>query len=179
LLYIKNPGKDQSDFRFAGKLVMYESSFVSPIQRDVYYCPLTLCVYASDGDLSVCLDDLAAVGYLKEISEIVAMENARQSDRLADYFGGSLSIAEKLATLEFAVCNFEGKLYGCFVVEMTAPFTPVEDAEFRDWLVDQCTDGYGERLEQYAIATDRGSAYLSFRCAEGDCLILSAQEITL
>lgn len=148
-------------------------------RKFVYYCPLALSVYLPDAEAAILQGSEDAVAYQDEINTIIRGENSAHGGDLADYFWGSPSIAEKLAALDFSVCNREGKLFGCFVAELTAPFTPAEDAEFRDWLTMQCTDGYGERLEQYPIPIGASTAYLSFRSAEGDVMLLSAKELAL
>lgn len=145
-------------------------------QNSNYYCPLVLSVYPPEAETPIWLGSDSAAAYQDEINAIIAAENTVHGGNLADYFWGSPAIADKLTALDFAVCNLNGKLFGCFVPELTDPFTPAEDAEFRDWLTLQCTDGYGERLEQYPIRTREGIAYLSFRSAEGDCMIVSAKE---
>ena len=144
-----------------------------------YYCPMTLAVYPLDAETPILQGSDYAAHYQEEIFAAIGAENVAHGGNLADYFWGSPSIAEKLAALDFSVCNLEGDLYGCFIADLTAPFTPTEDAEFRNWLIAQCTDGYGERLEQYEIPTREGVGYLSFRSAEGDCRIRSAKELTL
>lgn len=142
-----------------------------------YYCPMALDVYPAVAEEPIRQGSDYAADYQDEIYSILGRENTAHGGNLADYFWGSPSIAEKLTALDFSVCNLEGKLFGCFIADLTAPFTPAEDAEFRTWLTYQCTDGYGERLVQHPIQTHKGTAYLSFRSAEGEVQIVSAKEV--
>lgn len=144
-----------------------------------YYCPMALDVYPPEAETPILQGSDYAADYQDEIYAIIGKENTAHGGNLADYFWGSPSIAGKLTALDFSVCNLEGRLFGCFIADLISPFTPAEDAEFRDWLTMQCTDGYGERLEQHPIQTREGTAYLSFRSAEGDVMLLSAKELAL
>ena len=158
--------------------VIYTSDLLDD-RKPFYYYPMALDVYSPLAETSVLQDSDYAADYQEEILAIIGAETTAHEGNLAYYFGGSLSIAEKLTSLDFTVCNLEGKLFGCFIADLTAPFTPAEDAEFRTWLTYQCTDGYGERLEQHPIQTREGVAYLVFRSTEGECSVRSANELGL
>ena len=54
------------------------------------------------------------------------------------------------------------------------PFTAEEEAEFLDWLEGQCSDGYGEGLEQRPISIDDGDLYVSYWHAGGDYFLLNS-----
>ena len=84
------------------------------------------------------------------------MEDARDEDNLAAYFDGSNGAVGKLKEVHFSTQNVDGVLYGCIRAELTAPFTADEEAEFKDWLEGQCSDGYGEGLEQRSIRVEDG-----------------------
>lgn len=159
--------------------IISHTSVCSTDNQFTYYCPLHIIIYAPGAEAPIMQGSDCAALYQDEICSVIVKENTARGASLADYFWGNPTVAAKLTALNFSVCNLEGKLFGCFIADLTAPFSPVEDAEFRDWLTMQCTDGYGERLEQYSFETDEGTAYLSFRSAEGDCLILSAKELAL
>ena len=77
-------------------------------------------------------------------------------ENLAEYFDGSNSAIAKLKEVHFGTQNVSGVLYGCIRAELTEPFTEAEEAEFLDWLEGQCSDGYGEGLEQRPIRTEDG-----------------------
>ena len=69
-----------------------------------------------------------------------------------------------------------GVLYGCIRAELTAPFTADEEAEFKDWLEGQCSDGYGEGLEQRSIRVEDGDMYVSFWHGGDDWFMLNGDE---
>ena len=148
------------------------------VLKSTYYCPLNILIYTNESETPTLKSGRDAAPYRDLIRTVIEEEDAVRGGTLADYYWGSPTVAQKLEALTFAVCKFEGKLLGCFAVDHNAPFTPAEEAEIRDWLMMQCTDGYGERLEQYAFSAEDGVAYLSFRSAEGDCMILSAKEMS-
>lgn len=132
-----------------------------------YYCPLTVNVFARNdyGDFN---EDPIEYGgeYAAEIEDkirdLIAREDRDIDDDLADYFDGSNSAVGKLSSVKFSTQHVSGIVYGCIRVELTEKFTPEEEAEFKDWLEGQCSDGYGEGLEQRPIDVDGDEAYVSF-----------------
>ena len=141
-----------------------------------YYCPLVVNVFPENeyGDLS---EDPKEYGgeYAAEIEEeiraLIAKEDARMEEDLAEYFNGSNSAVAKLKSVKFSTQHVDGIVYGCIRAELTEEFTPKEEAEFKEWLEGQCSDGYGEGLEQRPIKTDDGEAYVSFWNADAFFLL--------
>ena len=97
-------------------------------------------------------------------------------NNLAEYFFGSNSAVAKLKEVHFSTQNVSGILYGCIRAELTEPFTEEEETEFLDWLEGQCSDGYGEGLEQRPIRTEDGDLYVSFWNAGDDYFLLNSDD---
>ena len=91
-------------------------------------------------------------------------------------FDGSNGAIGKLKEVHFSTQNVDGVLYGCIRAELTAHFTAEEEAEFKDWLEGQCSDGYGEGLEQRSILVDDGDMYVSFWHGGDDWFMLNGDE---
>ena len=122
-----------------------------------YYCPLVGTVYAYDryGNLEDYPDHCDGeflAEYQRDIQRLIQQEDAACKENLAEYFDGSNSAVAKLKSVQFGTKKVDGILYGCISAELTEPFTEEEEAEFKDWLEGQCSDGYGEGLEQVAIS---------------------------
>ncbi len=146
-----------------------------------YYCPLLATVYTRNeyGDLDEFGDEYDGrflAPYEEEIREQLRKEDACDDNNLAEYFDGSNSASAKLKEVHFSTQNVSGILYGCIRAELTAPFTPEEEAEFKDWLRGQCSDGYGEGFEQRAIPTEDGEMYVSYWQSGDDYFLLNESE---
>ena len=132
-----------------------------------YYCPLVVSVYHRNdyGDINeepVIYGGNFAAQYEEEIRDLIAREDSYDENDLAEYFDGRNSAVSKLQSVKFSTQNVNGILYGCIRAELTEKFIPEEEAEFKDWLEGQCSDGYGEGLEQREINIDDGEMYVSF-----------------
>lgn len=152
--------------------------------RDIteqYYCPLVGTVYAYDhyGNLEDYPDHYDGeflADYQRDIQRLIQQEDAACKENLAEYFDGSNSAVAKLKSVQFGTKKVDGILYGCISAELTEPFTEEEEAEFKDWLEGQCSDGYGEGLEQVAIDTPDGDLYVSFWHISDQYFLLNSKE---
>ena len=152
--------------------------------RDVteqYYCPLVGTVYAYDRygnlqDYPDSYDGEFLAEYQREIQNLIRQEDAACDENIAEYFDGSNSAVAKLKAVHFGTKKVDGILYGCITAELTEPFTAEEDAEFKDWLEGQCSDGYGEGLEQVSIDTPEGDLYVSFWHISDQYFLLNSAE---
>lgn len=146
-----------------------------------YYCPLMATVYAYDqyGNLEDYPDEYDG-GFLtaheEKIRNLIHRYDSCGKENLAEYFFGSNSAVAKLKKVHFGTQNVSGILYGCIRAELTEPFTEEEEAEFLDWLEGQCSDGYGEGLEQRPISIDEGDLYVSFWNASDDYFLLNSDD---
>lgn len=132
-----------------------------------YYCPLVVNVYHRDdyGNLNEYPNEYGgeyAAGIEEKIRDLIKREDGMMDEDLADYFDGSNSAVAKLRSVKFSTQHVSGVVYGCIRAELTEKFSPEEEAEFKDWLEGQCSDGYGEGLEQRPIDVDGDEAYVSF-----------------
>lgn len=146
-----------------------------------YYCPLVATVYSYDqyGNLEDYPDEYDGsflASHEERIRNLIQRYDAMSKENLAEYFFGSNSAVAKLKEVHFGTQNVNGILYGCIRAELTEPFTEEEEAEFLDWLEGQCSDGYGEGLEQRPISIDDGDLYVSFWHAGEDYFLLNSDD---
>jgi hypothetical protein len=146
-----------------------------------YYCPLVATVYAYDqyGNLEDYPDEYDGsflTAHEEKIRNLIHRYDSCCKENLAEYFFGSKSAVAKLKEVHFGTQNVSGILYGCIRAELTEPFTEEEEAEFLDWLEGQCSDGYGEGLEQRPISIDDGDLYVSFWHAGEDYFLLNSDD---
>ena len=132
-----------------------------------YYCPLKVMLYERNeyGDIDESLySELAgsfADSYEDEIRERLHQYNNDGID-MAEYFSGSNGVTGKLKSAEWDFESHGGTLYGCIKVKLTAPFTPEEETEFKEWIRGQNSDGLGEGFEQQEIDISDGEMYVSY-----------------
>lgn len=58
--------------------------------------------------------------------------------------------------------EYKGKLYGRIDCRFKEELTADETEIFKDWLIGQCADGFGEHFEQQPIRTEDGDLFVSF-----------------
>ena len=145
-----------------------------------YFCPLIAAMYSNyvdDGlEEPIELDGQDIAPYEEEIRKIIKEEELRDEKNLAAYFDGSDSITKKLKEIHFSTQNVNGILYGCIRTELTTPFTEEEEGEFKDWLRGQCSDGFGEGLEQRPIHLEDGELYVSYWYGGPEYFLLNENE---
>lgn len=146
-----------------------------------YYCPLAATVYAYDqyGNLEDYPDEYDGsflTAHEEKIRNLIHRYDSCCKENLAEYFFGSNSAVAKLKEVHFGTQNVSGILYGCIRAELTEPFTEEEEAEFLDWLEGQCSDGYGEGLEQRPISIDEGDLYVSFWNGSDNYFLLNSDD---
>jgi len=146
-----------------------------------YYCPLVATVYSRD-DYGNTLDypdeyegDFLAP-YEDRVRDLIQREACLCGGNLAAYFDGSNGAVAKLKEIHFSTQNVDGVLYGSIRVELTEPLTPEEDEEIKEYLTGQCSDGYGEGLEQREIRIPEGEMYVSFWHSGNDYFMYNEAE---
>jgi len=135
------------------------------VLHERYYCPLSLSVYDRNeyGDLedeAYGLSGTGAVQYEDQIRELLKKEHSYKGcdpETMASYQDD-----HKILAVEWDVEEIRGTLYGCIHVDLAAPLTVSEQAELKEWLTGQNSDGFGEGLEQREIELDDGEAYVHF-----------------
>lgn len=122
--------------------------------KNVFFCPL-------DGNLDDQeYGDYQSVGnqFLKsyewDIRELLEMEQKSPEDAMAQFYDDDESIKAKLVSATWTVDEYKGKLYGRIDCRFKEELTEEETEKFKDWLIGQCSDGFGEHFEQQPIETD-------------------------
>lgn len=146
-----------------------------------YYCPLIATVYSRDeyGNMEDSPDEYDGsylAPYEDRIRELIQREESLDEANLADYFDGSNGAVAKLKEIHFSTQNVDGVLYGDIRVELTEPFTPEEEVEFKEWAIGQMADGWGESFEQREISIPEGELYVSFWNSGSDYFMLNSNE---
>ena len=160
-----------------GSLKEFGQLMMQRREQDVtehYYCPLTAMVYPQDYPDEYDGSYLAV--YEDKIRALIKKEESRDSENLAEYFDGSNSAVAKLKEIHFSTQNVDGILYGCIRVELNEELTSEEDAEIKDFLTGQCSDGLGESLEQREIRVEDGDMYVSFWQSGEEYFMLNSDE---
>ena len=78
--------------------------------------------------------------------------------------------------IHFGTQNVDGILYGKIRVELNEPLNTSENAEIKEFLIGQCSDGFGEGLEQHEIEIPEGIMYVSLWNAD-DYFMLNEDEL--
>ncbi len=146
-----------------------------------YYCPLVATVYNYNdyGDIEEYPDEYDGeflAPYEDRIRELIQREESLDEANIADYFDGSNGAVAKLKEIHFSTQNVDGVLYGDIRVELTEPFTPEEEVEFKEWAIGQMADGWGESFEQREIRIPEGELYVSFWNSGSDYFMLNSDE---
>ena len=147
---------------------------------EVYYFPLmiTLIVSGEYGDeiRADSLDGWYAADYADEIADELEELMETDSGNPADYFEGSDSAMEKLQSLQWGVETVGDELYGTVTATLSAPLTESEEAELKDYITGQNSDGLGEVFEQRDIEIPEGVMNVHFWEASNDYEVLNTDE---
>ena len=133
-----------------------------------YYFPLTVSVYEYNeyGDLdydSDCeLDGRFANDYADEIKAMFDAYTASDDTDMAEYFDGSNSAVAKIKSLKWDFESFDGVLFGRVRATLTEPLTEDEEAELKEFITGQNSDGLGEGAEQQDIRIPDGIMNVHF-----------------
>ena len=133
-----------------------------------YYFPLTVSVYEYNeyGDLdydSDCeLDGRFADDYADEIKAMFDAYTASDDTDMAEYFDGSNSAVAKIKSLKWDFESFDGVLFGRVRATLTEPLTEDEEAELKEFITGQNSDGLGEGAEQQDIRIPDGIMNVHF-----------------
>ena len=132
------------------------------------YFPLTVSVYEYNeyGDLdydSDCeLDGKFADDYADEIKAMFDTYTASDDTDMAEYFDGSNSAVAKIKSLKWDFESFDGVLFGRVRATLTEPLTEDEEAELKEFITGQNSDGLGEGAEQQDIRIPDGIMNVHF-----------------
>ncbi|HBO65232.1 MAG TPA: hypothetical protein DD628_00915 [Clostridiales bacterium] len=134
-----------------------------------YFFPLTfdLVPFNRDGDLdwSDIYEDAGdeyADGYESEIQEAFDEYTADDDCDMIEYYDRNASARDKIVSAKWGFEEIGGKHFGVVEVQLTDPLTDEEEADFKDWISGQNSDGLGEGFEQHEINTDDGLLSVHF-----------------
>lgn len=96
------------------------------------------------------------------IRELLEMEQSSPEDEMAQFFDDDDNVKAKLVSAVWTVDEYKGKLYGRIDCRFKEELTEDETEIFKDWILGQCSDGFGEHFEQQPIQTEEGDLFVSF-----------------
>ncbi|MHB1151644.1 MAG: hypothetical protein ACYCWE_00065 [Eubacteriales bacterium] len=141
------------------------------------YCPLLIQTEDEDSCYLIECDNKTAIPYEDVIRKALVEEMKRGNGAdMATYFTGSNSIKDKIISAKWDVENVEDVLYGCIHTEVKEPLTEDEMVEWKDYILGQNSDGFGEGFEQRPIKTADENLYISFWNSDDDYFIYNQDE---
>ena len=147
---------------------------------EVYYFPLTVTLFERTAYGNIIktddLDGRFAADYADEIADKLEEFTGNNTENPADYFEGSDSAMEKLQSLQWGVETVGDELYGTVTATLFAPLTESEEAELKDYITGQNSDGLGEDFEQRDIEIPEGLMSVHFWEESNDYEILNTDE---
>ena len=127
-----------------------------------FFCPLEGNIEDAEyGDL-ISVGNLFLKSYEWDIRELLEMEQSSPEDEMAQFYDDDESIKAKLVSATWTVDEYKGKLYGRIDCRFKEALSEDETEKFKEWLVGQCSDGFGEHCEQQPIRTEDGDLFVSF-----------------
>lgn len=118
-----------------------------------FFCPLDGSIEDSECGGTTPVGNLYLKGYEWAIRELLEMEQSSPEDEMAQFFNDDEGIKEKLVAAVWTVDEYKGKLYGRIDCRFKEELTEDETEIFKEWLVGQAADGFGEHVEQQPIDT--------------------------
>ena len=124
--------------------------------RQEYYFPLTVNLYTANrwGDYDDDpeeYDGRFAARYEDKIRQALRVYNQDDGKDMAAYFHGNNTVVAKLRSATWVFKRQGGELYGCVTVETAGKLTAEQEADLKDWITGQNSDGLGEGFEQQEI----------------------------
>lgn len=134
---------------------------VVPTVTSHFYCPLSVMVYTRDrwGDLDsegYEEDGSFAARYADRIRQKMREYTANDENNMAEYFDSNNSLRMKLRSVEWDFYERNHELFGRITVETAGPLTADQEADLKEWICGQNSDGLGEGFEQQEISMDDG-----------------------
>lgn len=121
------------------------------------------CRYGDlDYDSDCELDGRFANDYADEIKAMFDAYTASDDTDMAEYFDGSNSAVAKIKSLKWDFESFDGVLFGRVRATLTEPLTEDEEAELKEFITGQNSDGLGEGAEQQDIRIPDGIMNVHF-----------------
>lgn len=127
-----------------------------------FFCPLDGNIEDSEYSEQVPVGNDFLKCYEWDIRELLEMEQKSPEDKMAQFFDDDDNIKEKLVSAEWTVDEYKGRLYGRINCRFKEELTEEETEKFKEWLIGQSADGFGEHLEQQPIKAEDGDLFVSF-----------------
>ena len=127
-----------------------------------FFCPLDGNIEDSEYGDTTPVGNLYLKSYEWDIRELLEMEQSSPEDEMAQFFNDDDGIKKKLVSAVWTVDEYKGKLYGRIDCRFKEELTEDEMGIFKDWLLGQCSDGFGEHFEQQPIHTEDSELFVSF-----------------
>lgn len=153
-------------------LIPGEDSFSvipQPLQTLKLYMPLSITTYEQDeyGDLGndpVALDPHTTLAYKDHILAAIQKERLPEEAEsgLMTYYHGNDAVKQKVQSCAFTVERVQDQLMGVAECQVRGELTGPELDGFKEFLLGQVADGWGEGFEQRPIQTGDGEIYVSF-----------------
>lgn len=131
------------------------------------YMPLAINCYERNewgnlDDDSIEMDNVTAAGYKNEIhAALLKEQRPEEKDRgIMYWYHIEDGINQKVRSAVFSVENIKGRLWGTVECEMTGHLTSNEMDVFKDYVIGQASDGWGEGFEQRHIRVFEGEIYV-------------------
>ena len=137
------------------------TSAAGPVKMS-FFCPLDGNIEDSEYGDTQAVGNLYLKSYAWSIRELLEMEQSSPEDAMAQFFDDDDGVKAKLVSAVWTVDEYKGKLYGRIDCRFKEELTENETEIFKDWLLGQCSDGFGEHFEQQPIQTEEGDLYVSF-----------------
>lgn len=140
-----------------------------------FFCPLDGNIEDSEYGGTTPVGNLYLKSYKWNIRELLELEQSSPEDEMAQFFDDDANIKEKLVSAVWTVDEYKNKLYGRIDCRFKEELTEDETEIFKDWLIGQCSDGFGEHFEQQPIDTEDGDLFVSF-WHSGDSYFLCTED---
>lgn len=122
------------------------------------------------------VDESYILAYKEAIQETIEKEH-RECGDLAKYYWKDETIKENLISAIWSVKEINNELYGCVKTKWNSKPDEQEKAKFKEWIVGQNADGFGESFEQQPISVDNGDLYVSFWNNGNDYFVFDSNEM--
>jgi len=143
-----------------------------------FYCPLTVKMDdPEENDFEFVETDVSILGYHED--KIRYAVEAEIDEDMSEYFYGSEAVKNKLVSVRWDIENVRNEIFGCIHVDLNESLTNEENEELRNWIIGQCSDGWGEGFEQRPVETADGDLYISFWDSDEDWFLLDDDEFEL
>lgn len=122
------------------------------------------------------VDESYILAYQEAIQATIEKEH-RECGDLARFFGKDKDIKKNLISAIWSVKEINNELYGCVKTKWNVKPDEQEKAKFKEWIVGQNADGFGESFEQQPISVDNGDLYISFWNNGNDYFVFDSNEM--